>query len=179
MNEAPGRTFVIRILKDPEFKTFEESCAKDPDRLPSIEIGSLPIDRRIEDAFTKIGAEPKDFINTPDYIDMRWVCPKPIDLHTLEILREALPNAEYHPGSVGRVTYEARLKWCETWVALTAPANRLEEALGDYDNDLVELLKRFPRRRAVWIMRYRVIMAIFHRLPVIAVRVFRLWYFAG
>jgi hypothetical protein len=28
-------------------------------------------------------------------------------------------------------------------------------------------------------MRYRVIMAILHRLPVIAVRVFRLWYFAG
>jgi hypothetical protein len=179
MNDASGRTFVIRILNDPRFKAFEESCAKDPDRLPSIEIGSLPIHRRMEDAFTKIGAQPKDFVHTPDYIDMRWVCPKPIDLHTLEILREAFPTAEYHPGSVGRVIEETRLKWCETLVALTAPANRLEEALGDYDNDLAELLKRFRRRRAIWIMRYRVTVATFHRLPAIALRTFRLWYFVG
>jgi hypothetical protein len=71
------------------------------------------------------------------------------------------------------------LPWCEFLVALTARKDRIDEAIGDHREELATVVRLCGMRRGVWIVRLRLIVSTFHRLPAMTVRVIKLIYSVG
>ena len=72
-----------------------------------------------------------------------------------------------------------RLTWCEMLIGMTAPKGRIDEYIGDHQEELANLMARFGVRKAAWIRRYRLITTTFRMVPTMIVRAIRLFYSAG
>jgi len=94
-------------------------------------------------------------------------------------LRKAHRIFIIHDNRSNQEVLTPRLAWCEMLIAVSAPKGRIEEYLGDHEEELAKLVERFGVRKGIWIRRYRLLTTTFRMLPAIAVRAFRLFYSAN